>query len=113
MSAILISRFLLDLRHKSAHPNGITSRAFSLTSLQAASYQLQNAILDDFGDPMLTQRTNAEIALEDIQTGGSADPEGEEGTPTSPNIESGGTLDGFRIRQASPIPIRTDHEEEV
>jgi hypothetical protein len=85
MSAILTSRFLLNLRYMSAHTNCI-GESTSLPTFQAA-------IISDFGDPTLSYSLNQESELEGIQPARSVDIGNPKGSHNDPDIESGGTSD--------------------
>jgi len=51
LSAIIICRFFLDIRQRNQHPNQTTSTPQTIGSFHAATQQLQNAIMEEFGDP--------------------------------------------------------------
>jgi hypothetical protein len=113
MSAVLMSRFLLDLRYKWAHPNGTTGRSISLPIFHAASHQIHSAIICDFGDPMLTQSAGGGIALEEIGIVNSTNHTGEEGSSVNLEIASGSSFNGLQSRLASPILGRAGYKDDM
>jgi hypothetical protein len=68
VSAILISRFLLDLRYMCAHQNGVANKSISLPSVQMG--RIQSAIANEFGESILSQISNCN-QLEDHRRDGS------------------------------------------
>jgi hypothetical protein len=84
MSSILISRFLLDLRHMNAFPNE-HSRLIAMSSFQAASHPIQSTIINDFGNPDINSSTH-EVGLEGVSSGNNVDGEGDAGLHTSLNL---------------------------
>jgi hypothetical protein len=101
----------LDLPHKNAHPNSITSHSATLSRFKASSHQIQSAIIDDFGEPMLDGTGNEEVALEDIHAGESGVNKGDADSDFNPDVESGSILNG--TRPASDIPVQADKVAEV
>jgi hypothetical protein len=75
LSTLLICRFLLDIRHLNAHPNGIstTHNSLPITSFHAAARHAGDAVVEEFGDPLFNScftdsqsRTEA-LELSDLQ----------------------------------------------
>jgi len=69
ISAILISRFLSNLRNMNAHPNGTTGGPVTLTTFQVANHHVFSTITNDFGDPAFNQHANEVIELESNVSG--------------------------------------------
>jgi hypothetical protein len=113
MPAIVISHFLLDLRYINTHPTGTTGRSSFLPSFQVTTYQIQSAILQDFGDPMLTKSGNGEMELEDQGLGGHINHQGEEISASNLDPEFGPTSNGLGIREASSMPVGGNNKAEV
>jgi len=68
VAAILISRFLLDLRHLNVHPDGTTEKSIPPTSFRFASQNIHSALIDNFGNSEGTIKDsfNDDIKLEEV-----------------------------------------------
>jgi len=87
VALIRVSRFLLDLRYRNAHPNGPTGHEITLPTIQFDCPIVQTSILDDVSEGKLPELRE------------------EEQLPASQHGNSRGTSDGFEIREAPCIEV--------
>ena len=91
LSAIIISRFQLDLR-RNAQPNtGLPT--ISIVSFRAASQRVHDAIMEEFGGSLGDDSVEAEATRDEIVT---PDPDISSGT-TEDDIELEEVLSGHRV----------------
>jgi len=100
VAAILIARFILDLRYINSHPNEITTKSLSLTSIHIATQHFRSAIVDEFGDRIIDERDDGDPELGRSASDQTADCELRE---DSHNTKTRGVDVGFEISEASSV----------
>jgi len=103
VSAILISRFLLDLQHLSLHPDGTTAISDPFTSFHFASGNIRAALATGFWEPTISQPVSDSIKLDGIS---STFPPFEEELRDGGSIEPGHPgFDDSELREAAPRQV--------